>query len=605
MLLILSVLATLSACVIAALNYTAVVNRAVMRSNSLRTATAVGDGAMDYAFIHWREICRQQTNTQRPTADFAAIPLPTQQLFPGITNFTASTGANPATGTPYTIANYKVQAVDPQMNALASNTTAPPASTGMNLGTSSFYYLATADITMPAFAGKPVGVKLRRVFEKQIQSPWNYAIFYTDLLEIHPSPPFAVTGWVHTNGKLYTAHNTLTFASKVTYADDWGVSFAPGDVSHAGETPQSPNYPSNIPPARGQAQQPFGLDSTQLFSTTDSNPNNDSYRELIEPPTSGTADPFATARYYNQADVKVLVDASNVVTIKNNSDTTINSSSTGNNLKLYNVIKSAIKTNDALQDNREGANMRIVTLDMSIITNALTPAAQGGTGQLVNTGFHGIIYISDTSGSGTVKRGVRLKNGAKMPTGGLTVASNNPVYIQGDYNTGRTVNGSGTVTAETPANSNNDGTGNNVVSGYTEKPCAVLGDAVMILSNAWTDANSYNDVSSRTASPTTINTAIVSGIVPSGGAASGANSYSGGAENFPRFMETWGSNKTFTYYGSMVELFQSKQNIGYWGSANVYSPPKRQWNFDTLFYTNPPPGTLTLISYNKQRWFVQ
>jgi hypothetical protein len=249
--------------------------------------------------------------------------------------------------------------------------------------------------------------------------------------------------------------------------------------------------------------------------------------------------------------------------------------------------------------------MRIVTLDMSVITNALTPVAQGGTGQLVNTGFKGIIYVSDTSGSATVKRGVRLKNGAKMPTGGLTVVSNNPVYIQGDYNTGRTVNNSGAVTAETPANANNDGTGSNVVTGYAEKPCAVLGDAVMILSNAWTDAKSSSDVSVRLASPTTVNTAIVSGIVPSGGVASGSNSYSGGAENFPRFMETWGTNKTFTYYGSMVELFQSKQNIGYWGSANVYSPPKRQWYFDTLFYTNPPPGTLTLISYNKQRWFVQ
>lgn len=609
MLIVLSVLGTLSACVIAALNYTAVVSRGVMRSNSLRSAVEVGDGAMELAFAHWREICRQQTNTQRPTADFASIPLPTQAHFPAISGFTASTGPNPTTGTPYTVANFKIRAVDPQLNALASDTTAPVPSRGQNLGTASYYYLASADVSLPAFAGKPVAVKLRRVFEKQLESPWSYAIFYTDRLEIHPSPPTVITGWVHTNERLYTAHNTLTFGSKVTYADDFGnKKYAPGDASRTAEqiaNAQGSNWPSNLPPARDQSKQPFGLDSTRIFSTADANPNNDSYRELLERPTSGQPDPIAEARYYNQADVRILIDGSNNVTIKNKSDATVNASSTGNNLKLYQVFNAALTKNESIKDNREAATMRIATLNMETIYKALTPTGSGGTGELVNTGFKGVIYISDTSGSSTVKRGIRLKSGAKMPTGGLTVASDNPVYIQGDYNTGRTVNGSGAVTAETPANTANNGTGSPVVSGYTKQPCAVLGDAVMILSNAWTDAKSFNDVGSRDASPTTVNTAIVSGIVPSGLVASGANSYSGGAENFPRFMEEWGSNRTFTYNGSMVQLFMSKQNVGKWGSDNVYVPPRRQWAFDSLFYTNPPPGTLTLISYNKQRWFLQ
>ena len=85
---------------------------------------------------------------------------------------------------------------------------------------------------------------------------------------------------------------------------------------------------------------------------------------------------------------------------------------------------------------------------------------------------------------------MRLKNGAIMPSGGITVASENPVYIQGDYNTGRVTNGSGVVTTETPANTANNGTGNNIVAGYTEQPCAVLGDAINILSNNWSDSKS-------------------------------------------------------------------------------------------------------------------
>ncbi len=605
MIVVLTALATLASLVVAAVTYTSTVSRNVLRSNTMRTATGMGDGLMEFAFAHWRETCRQQTNTQRPTIDFAGIPLPTQALFPGIPQFTATRGSNPVNGTPYTVSNYKVQAVDPQLNALATDSIAPPPSRGMNLGTGSFYYLASADVSLPNLSGKPITVRLRRVFEKQLESPWSYAIFFADPLEIHPSPPFTITGAVHTNSSLYTAHNTLTFGSKVTYTDDWSVGFAPGDKSHTGETPQAPKQPANLPPARDQAKQPFGLDSTRIFNTSDTNPNNDSYRELIERPTAGQSDPIAASRYYNQADVRVLIDSANNVVIKNGSDATINASSTGTNLSLYNVFKAAIKTNDKIQDNREGAEIRLVSVDISVIQKALTSTALGGTGELVNTGFKGIVYVSDTSGTSTVKRAVRLKNGAKLPPGGLTIASENAIYIQGDYNTGRTVNAQGTVTYETPANSNNDGTGSNVAFGYTRQPCAVVADAVMVLSNAWTDAKSYSDVSDRDASPTTINTAIVSGIVPSGLAASGANSYSGGAENFPRLMESWGSNKTFTYYGSMVELFLSQQHIGKWGNSNVYDPPKRVWFFDTLFYTSPPPGPLILVSYNKQRWFMQ
>ena len=81
------------------------------------------------------------------------------------------------------------------------------------------------------------------------------------------------------------------------------------------------------------------------------------------------------------------------------------------------------------------------------------------------------------------------------------------------------------------------------------------------------------------------------------------NNYSGGAENFPRFLENW-SNKTLTYYGSMVELYQSHQSIGSWGSANVYNPPDRQWYFDTNLQVYTPPGTLQVYSYTKGRWYL-
>ena len=49
------------------------------------------------------------------------------------------------------------------------------------------------------------------------------------------------------------------------------------------------------------------------------------------------------------------------------------------------------------------------------------------------------MYDSSASANGVGnKRGIRIKNGSYIPDGGFTVASNNPVYIQGDFNTGDT-----------------------------------------------------------------------------------------------------------------------------------------------------------------------
>jgi hypothetical protein len=341
-----------------------------------------------------------------------------------------------------------------------------------------------------------------------------------------------------------------------------------------------------LPPARDIALQPFGLDSTAIFSTTDTNPNNDNYRELIQPPVAGYTDPMSGSRYWNQASVAIKVDSANNVTIgQPNANGTITPFSSSN--PLYTMFSGAITTNQSIQDNREGATIRLVTLDISKIennTSGLSPTYKAA-------GFNGIIYIYDSSNSSSTRRAVRLVNGTKIPSMGLTIASQNAVYIQGDYNTG----------GNPPSNSG-DPT-NPQVSSYTRAPCAVIADAVDLLSNSWLDANSSKATSSRIATNTTVNTAILGGIVPTA-PVGGDGSYSGGAENFPRFLEDW-SHAVITYYGSMVELYQSGQSVGEWGKANVYVPPTRRWYFDTNFKVKPPPGSLMLYSYNKGRWYLQ
>jgi hypothetical protein len=639
---VISVLATLMVVVGVAAEYTYTINRHVQRSNTMETAVAVGDSCIDLLFANWRAICRTAPTTAQASSAFGStiIPLPTatQLNLPAVTNFAkrgvildpkADEGPSPAPSdydANYTISNYKVIAVTSEWTALAGAGTAPKPALGLaqtgniNTTAANFEYIASADVTLPGLgpAGKVVA-KVRRVFEKQQISPWNFAIFYVDPLEIHPGALFTVTGWVHTNSDLYTGHDLLTFADKVTYGSDWfapttaapSAGFKPGDLQHP-EIPTAPHYPSNLPPAHDDAKQPFGLDSTQLFSTSDPNPNNDSYHELVEVPSSGSADPLSNSRYWDQANVIIRINADDSYSIGtphvNGSgvyDGTINVLGSGS---LYTMFNGAITTNQPITDNREGAvSIKLATLDISQILNGAGTAYKSGL--FTNP----IIYIYDASATthplksdGTVdlsinrrldgttsatpvKRGIRIKNGAKIPSIGLTIASNNPIYIQGDLNTG----------GSPPSNSGNPADADTPqVSGYTRAPVSILADAVNILSNNWNDALAGT---APTASNTTVNAAIVSGIVPTA-PVGGDGSYSGGAENFPRFLETW-TGKTLTYYGSMVELYKSQQSTGEWTNrTTVYSPPIRQWYFDNNFKTKPPPGTIMVYSYVKGKW---
>ena len=316
---VLSVTVTVAMIVAVAMEYTASVRRNVQRSEALQSATSIGDGALENAFSYWREISRLQTNTALPTTAFqTTIPLPTQAQFPSVPSFTASRApADLTLAHAPTVSNFQVVAVDPQLNPIADDASPIPG-VGQSRTSLTYSYLAQADVTLPVLRGN-ITAKVRRVFQKEQLSPWNWAIFYVDPLEIQPGAVMRVTGWVHTNSNLYTGHNLLTFASKVTYASDWYIGFRPGDSRAVGgsapETPNPPLYERGRPPAYDVAHQPFGLDATRIFNPTDNNPNNDSYHELIEQRTGSEPDPLAGQRYYDQAGVKILISGNTPSTI--------------------------------------------------------------------------------------------------------------------------------------------------------------------------------------------------------------------------------------------------------------------------------------------------
>jgi hypothetical protein len=133
-------------------------------------------------------------------------------------------------------------------------------------------------------------------------------------------------------------------------------------------------------------------------------------------------------------------------------------------------------------------------------------------------------------------------------------------------------------------------------------PASVVGDAVTILSDAWKDSNSSQGLSSRIASATTVNAAVLSGIV-----ATTPSSYSGGLENAWRYLEDW-TGVTHTYNGSLICMFYSQVASAPWVGTGtppgIYNPPSRNWSFDQNFqFSNKlPPATPSLMVLIRANW---
>src|SRR5262249_46329695 len=117
------------------------------------------------------------------------------------------------------------------------------------------------------------------------------------------------------------------------------------------------------------------------------------------------------------------------------------------------------------------------------------------------------------------------------PTG-LTVVSDQPVYVLGDYNRGNTASGD-----------------------LPKQPASILGDSINVMSQNYFNISACgNDCQSvlslsdplRNASTTTINAAFLAGVDTTT-----PGNYNGGLENYPRFHENW-SGQALNYRGSFV-----------------------------------------------------
>jgi hypothetical protein len=161
-----------------------------------------------------------------------------------------------------------------------------------------------------------------------------------------------------------------------------------------------------------------------------------------------------------------------------------------------------------------------------------------------------------------------VKNGAELDAG-LTIASNNPVYTVGNFNS------------------------------VNKKPASIMSDALTVLSKNWDDTKSTSSYITRGAVETTVNAAFIIGNVNTT-----LSNYNGGLENLPRFLEDW-SDIDYNWLGSMVNLWQSVQAKADWGgSGSYYSPPNRNWSYDIDLDDpdNMPPASPNVRVFQRTGW---
>ena len=463
-------------------------------------------------------------------------------------------------------------------------------SSGPYAGLSAFTtdYRITAEVTGP----RGSRARLTQIVQQMEVPLFQFGIFYgkgVDL-EFSPGPTMTVTGRVHANSNIYVrdalSEAGFRFDSFMTTAGNIyrGVKrdsnrYMNPQVKDANGVYQTLNFdhvsqdldsnnswdPWSVNDWKTKALERFGgkvQDSAHgvqeitppipgLFLIDPNDPNAPKpdvvAHKLIEKGDASDSPEMKAAKMYYKADL-IIEDGS-----------------------ANKTLPPGVITTKTFWDDRERKTMTVTEVDI---------------GALVDSGQapkNGILYVYRSGGGGN--KGVRLVNGEELPgptkdnpNGGLTVVSENPVYIQGDYNT------------------------------ENKQPAAVLADAITVLSNNWgpnkSDTKGDKKKTDRPASDTEVNAAFALG--PSHETVPGAGN--GWMNNVIRFLEAWGTNDAkFTYRGSVVSLWHSQQVTAPFrepGSLGAYyGPPERDWGYDTLFNTKLPPGTpMATLPLVRGRW---
>ena len=442
---------------------------------------------------------------------------------------------------------------------------------------------------------------------------FQFGVFYNGILEMNPGANLTipVNGWIHTNSTLFTSTSaTETINSNITSAGQIIHSREPGDpqtvgtgnVSIEGANGQYYNlatgsqtvsngvyssnnqWPTTVQQWGGTVgASEEGVTALNLPLPTSSGGEYPGSESILNTPKWGSP-----GQMYSEA--AVIITNGTAADAKGNTlstcyynanYTTIN----GSGKKVLNIDPGCTSganeqsvTTGTVYDYRQSQTADTTDIDVQGFQQSqagqylaeATPSS-GGTS--------GVLFVTSTaSATGSTFPAVRLVDGATLSSP-LTVATDLPSYVQGNYNMNSPV------------------------------PAAIISDATTVLSNQW--SNSYN--SSTTLEPQgssagrlvnqpyTINADIMTG-----NSVTTSSGYGGGFENFIRFLEDWGDNgkaqQNFNFGGSLVCMWASQKATAPWqNTGNYYNAPNRSYTFG-VFGTNWPPGTPCLVSTTKGTW---
>lgn len=420
-------------------------------------------------------------------------------------------------------------------------------------------YRATAEVRDDRSVGN-LTTALRQELQLASIPLFGFGIFYAMDLEVCPSQPMGLTGRVHSNGRIYAYPNrdTVDFYGHVTASHD--VLMAPHPEDPTVRTQGRVNYRAERDSGVTSLWPPFGQPPTPALM-----------RSMIDIPPVGESRTSALGlqRYFNKADLILLISNNTVVASSGAYNGFAVSIPWGTEINRF------VDTNQFFFDKRESREVQATEIDLATFGSRYTQLrALLGRDPVT-------VYVADLrSVAGHRMSGIRLKNGATLPAPGLVVASPNPLYVQGHFNSFSSHRGSTNTSRCVPA--------------------ALIADALSIQSEGWRDDRSYDGLDRRSARNTTFNAAVITGIVPT---RSGV--YSGGFENTLRLLEDW-SGETLTFNGSLIVLFESLVATAPWGAPDVYSAPTRRFGWDSNFATAArlPAGTPELRTVVRSQWTI-
>lgn len=408
---------------------------------------------------------------------------------------------------------------------------------------------------------------LQQTFKIAMVPIFQFAIFYEDLMQFAPLPAMTVTGRVHSNSDMWVSSwNGIDFDGKVTTSGDINYGVQNGQFSNNGDVrfkDGSENYQS-----MNSGSDWLDANDTNWVSESSSRwsgkVQDDAHgiNELNMPLENGAGDPHKLIERYNggsnpdsyeeKAELKIIDD--NVFYYNGAAWVNVTASMAG-------IITNDVSTE--FVDGHEEKTIINTQIDMGLLKNsAYFPS-------------NGIIYISDQRATAVDEmNGVTLVNAADIGNA-TTIVSENPLYFSGDFNT----------------------------SG--KQPASVIADAVTLLSNDWESTNKANSNLNwddrLVTGATTYNVSFITGdLTPTG------TNWGGGVNNLPRFLEDW-NDEDCNIVGSMVCMWKSQTANGDWkyeGNPGYYSPPTRNWSFDTDLAdpANLPPGAPMVRTFFNSGW---